>query len=283
MKSQRRFLILYLIENSESPQKDFLIAELNRRGLSTSVRTFERDINEMKNELGIFINYNHTSKSYEVEKNEEYVNIHQKLIRSLEQEVASNTTISEKSERSSLFAFNLIQIWDAIKAGRQIQFNYYQISGKTKREEITPYQLLEVDFNWVLVGEHSQTKKIKHYYVSGICSEIETCGNTIVSDEMVEKCNLYIRKLYPNEIPIIVNFVIRNERLKQIESSLYLYHFEILDKNETTSSVRIYNISQTDFLNILVKAEFELNVLSPKELKNGLRKKLKELVKELKN
>lgn len=130
------------------PSKEKIIAELQDKGFPTSSRTFERDIQALKQEYGILITYHRQKKGYfwELPEDEDisHFNTFVRLLEHKERlDILSNSAGNWfKTARYLLLEHNdrfkgmdhLSQLWDALQTQRVINF-LYQSYDKTAHKQ----------------------------------------------------------------------------------------------------------------------------------------------------
>lgn len=161
-KIRRYNLIIEKIRKSKNPSFDEIQHFLMKQDFPISHRTLQRDIEQIKYQLNISVEYNKKVNGYYIQEN-----IHAKNVLDLLQQKSFYTDLMEfiqqnPKHKEAILIDNDIQqkgfeytqeILTAIKQQRKIEFEYQKFKEeKLKKYTIEPYALKEFENRWYLVG-----------------------------------------------------------------------------------------------------------------------------------
>lgn len=161
-KLKRYAFIVEKIQQSKFPSLETIASFLNNMDLDVSERTIQRDIEQIRRDFDIAIEYDRFHRGYFIEKDE----LSMKRIQFLQAQSMS-TNFMEFMKENPKHADVIIlsndvngkgiefieQILVAIRTNRKIEFTYQKFSDEMpKAFTIAPYALKEYQNRWYLVG-----------------------------------------------------------------------------------------------------------------------------------
>jgi predicted DNA-binding transcriptional regulator YafY len=164
---KRYALIIDKISNSGSPSFEEIREHLFEYGFEISTRTIQRDIEQIRTEMGLEITYDRQLKGYSIDSSSS-INI-DSIFRLLDistmVEIMTDNLkqfrdlmdfISFESSASLRGIENLQTLYSAIRFRRQISFGYASFESEIRREfKINPYLLKEYQSRWYLIGTYA--------------------------------------------------------------------------------------------------------------------------------
>lgn len=259
---------------------------LDDLGLTVSKRTFERDIEAIRNEFGIEIEFNRTKGGYFI--NKEDSTGFESFVRFLEIVNTANLVLDGLHKTKDVLKYVLFDkggglrgveqlnpLLSAIVEHRHISFVHHSyFKDETKQVNFKPLLLKEYRNRWYIVGEDQSKNKIRNYAVdrietvkvltktfkpkdiSGIIDDYETNIGITVSNFKKEKIRLHF-----------------TPREANYNRSLPIHKDQIIISDDSKGMVVELNIiANYEFIQTLLMYGQEVKVLSPKWLISHMKK-----------
>jgi predicted DNA-binding transcriptional regulator YafY len=263
----------YLEKHSIDEEENYVISK----------RTFERDVNEIREIYKIDIEYNRSQNVYEITQDADEVKT-DRLIESFQifnalsiSDSVSNHIIIEK--RKHLGTDNMHGLLHAIKNQFQIQFsheNFWNDNAQKQARTVFPIALKEARNRWYLVAQDPKDTVFK------------TFGLDRISDlEITRKKFEYPKDFNPEE-KFKYSFGIITDGTKPEKIKLWLSHNQanyikslplhisqkVVSETETECVIELYMSPTYDFIMELLSMGSEVKVLEPKNLQEEIKSKL---------
>jgi predicted DNA-binding transcriptional regulator YafY len=263
----------YLEKHSIDEEENYVISK----------RTFERDVNEIREIYKIDIEYNRSQNVYEITQDADEVKT-DRLIESFQifnalsiSDSVSNHIIIEK--RKPLGTDNMHGLLHAIKNHLEIQFThekFWKENNEKQKRLVYPLALKEARNRWYLVVQDPKDCVYK------------TFGLERISDlEITRKKFEYPKDFNPEE-KFKYSFGIITDRTKPEKIKIWLSHNQanyikslplhhsqkIISENETECVIELYMSPTYDFVMELLSMGAEVKVLEPKSLQEEIKEKL---------
>jgi len=263
----------YLEKHSIDEEENYIISK----------RTFERDVNEIREIYKIDIEYNRSQNVYEITQDADEVKT-DRLIESFQifnalsiSDSVSNHIIIEKRKHSG--ADNMHGLLHAIKNKLQIQFTHEKFWKKNNEKQkrlVLPLALKEARNRWYLVVQDPKDSAYK------------TFGLERISDlEITRKKFEYPKDFNPEEKfkysfgiitdgtkPEKIKIWLSHNQANYIKS-LPLHHSQkIISENKTECVIELHMSPTYDFVMELLSMGAEVKVLKPKSLQEEIKEKL---------
>ena len=285
MKRQA-FIINYLRNNGRTFKeiKDRLKieSEIQSADLNISVRTFQRDIINIREFYGIDIIYNRSQRLYVISND----NIDTKAERLIESfDIFNTLNITDKiskyihfEDRKANGSNFILDIITSIKNRNIIEVYHKKYEEKDYSKKIlTPLAIKEYDYRWYLIAKEYKKEQVKSYGLDRIQLIIQKpIKYTYPDDFNIDK---YFNEFYGIITP-------NNKKAEYIEllfpafqgnyiKSLPLHHSQkIIDDNTEFLKISLQLVPTYDFIMKLQSYAENVKVLKPKWLAEELKNKL---------
>lgn len=260
--------------------------EFSDDDLFCSQRTFQRDIKKIESLFGIYIQYNSSTKKYEIvddaqeEHNERLMEAYDVYNALNISDGLSQHVIVEK--RKSLGTENLHGLLHAIRNNFSISFVYEKFSdGDLRKRTVNPAAIKESQNRWYLLAEDQADQIVKSFGLDRI-SELE------ISNRKFEPIAYDAEKEYRHSFGVINGVAIEPQKIvlsftpkegKYI-NSLPLHHSqkEVL-KDDKEWRFEYFLRPTHDFTMEVLRYGADVKVLEPKSFKNTVLKQLQAATK----
>ncbi len=263
----------YLEKHSIDDEENYVISK----------RTFERDVNEIREIYKIDIEYNRSQNVYEITQDADEVKT-DRLIESFQifnalsiSDSVSNHIIIEK--RKHFGTDNMHGLLHAIKNQLEIRFTHEKFWKKTNEKQtrlVFPLALKEARNRWYLVVQDPKDSVYK------------TFGLERISDLEITRKKFDYPKDFDPDVKFKYSFGIitdgtNPEKIKlwlshnqaNYVKSLPLHHSQIvISENESDCIIELYMSPTYDFVMELLSMGSEIKVLEPKILQEEIKSKL---------
>jgi Predicted transcriptional regulator len=248
--------------------------------IGISMRTIQRDLQDIKNCLGISIEYSRTKKGYYIPKDEEQIS-------DLEQVLEPFNILNALTADSGLpnFVFpekicpsgskHLFGFIHAIKNNCVVQFSYQPFQAEVPRtKKVEPYALKEFRRRWYLLGKYSGKSDLRAFGLDRI-DDLDILTNKFKKDPSIDietyfndSFGIFSDHTYPVE-ELILSF--DNTTGKYLQS-MPLHHSQRIIKTTDSETFIELKIRVTpDFLMEILSRSQTLRVISPDTLKTRIR------------
>jgi predicted DNA-binding transcriptional regulator YafY len=194
----KRYLnIIELLESDQFPSSSRMIERLHEEGIKTSERTFQRDLQALKDEFGIEVSYNKNKNGYYIdyELSTDFKTF-LRIIEILNTADIIADTIKENKSNLKYLSFDsaselkgiayLKDILKAIKSQQIISFIHQPFhQEKGKKTHLKPYGLKEYMNRWYVVGEVQGLNEIRTYGIDRI-SELKVTDKKFIPNDQLQ-------------------------------------------------------------------------------------------------
>lgn len=297
--SKRIQKILQFIKDKYFPSKEAILDYLERHDLTTSIRTFERDLKNIRTEFGIEITYCSQQKGYYI--NEEESTDIEAFFKYLElvslSEVFSDGLQGDKElmkyvkfdDSSSLKGVeNLDPILKAIKQGCQLSFKHHHYyRGTTKGYTITPLLIKEYLNRWYVIGVPDGLETIRTFGVDRLSDLSKGALITLDTRKFQHQIDQFDQ---------IVGVRVNNSKLEHIVlktdapnmkyfKSLPLHPSQSIIPDKETGFYQVcYDIIPNYEFDIqILKKSMEVEVIAPEWYRNHIKYKIEKIYNKYQN
>lgn len=263
----------YLGKHSIDDEENYVISK----------RTFERDVNEIREIYKIDIEYNRSQNVYEITQDADEVKT-DRLIESFQifnalsiSDSVSNHIIIEK--RKHFGTDNMHGLLHAIKNQLEIRFTHEKFWKETNEKQtrlVFPLALKEARNRWYLVVQDPKDSVYK------------TFGLERISDLEITRKKFDYPKDFDPDVKFKYSFGIITDGTKPEKIKLWLSHNQanyvkslplhhsqkVISENETDCIIELYMSPTYDFVMELLSMGSEMKVLEPKSLQEEIKSKL---------
>ncbi len=220
----RHSLIIEFLKYNKNWKKKRIVAELENEGYKFADRTFDRDIDTLRNEYGLSITSKAPDYFYilDLEKSKDY----EYILKYIELAVTAGiigSTIKESKEAREYISFDaekkfqgsrhLVSLLKAIKETKNVQFAHTSFqSGHVHRPTVSPLLLKEYQGRWYLVGENVDLGVIRTYGLDRI-NDLH-----LTTLRFTPKKPFKADEYFCNSIGIS-NYALDNQKIQEIELS----------------------------------------------------------------
>ena len=291
---KRYILIIEQLNKNNYSTLDELKDLLHQEGFEISERTLQRDIEAIKNEFDIGIQYNKTRKGYHIEKFDtihfesflrflEIANTAQFLIETMKEGKQAMEHISFDGDGMLTGSEHLKTLLEAIKEQKQIQFEHinFERNDKPKSYKIEPYLLKQYQNRWYVFGKVASIKEFRTFGLDRIQS-LDISATKFKRDK-----NYFPTQTFDDIVGLnysegkmqTVRLSVAYPQAKYIKS-LPLHHSQQIIKDDNKELViELFLIPNFELLQkILMQGDF-IKVVSPKLLADKMRSILKATLK----
>lgn len=259
---------------------------------SLFIRTFQRDLKEIRTLFGIDIQYSRKHKGYFLQDNEFESKDFQRMMEHFD--MFNSLYLSKDSsphmqleKRRPLGTENIHGLLHAIKNKLIIQFTYQKFWEEKSSERIAePYVLKEFKNRWYLMAKETKDNKIKTYALDRL-TQLNFTNENFENSRITE-----IEEIYQNCFGIItpedgekVKTVLLSFTPLQIKyiKTLPLHHSqEIISENDQESIVQLKLYITYDFIQELLYHGKEVKVIEPHWLRDRMKKEYQEALGQYK-
>lgn len=287
---KRYLLLIEKINNSWHPSFEELNDFLQDHGFNVSARTIQRDLETIRNDYAIEIEYYHDKRGYAINR-EKSLNVNaflrfMGLVRTANVLIES---LQSSRENMNYLDFDSVHLFSgtdhikpllhAIQNRRLIGFSHQKFhSTKPSHLILKPYFLREYQYRWYLVGIPEGEKEPKNYGLDRILK-------VDVLPETFERTNEnYVRNKYKHTIGVTFSagkeekILLRCTRLtgKYLESLPLHASQTITDKGEEHWLIKLKVVPNFEFEQKLLMHFYQLEVLSPGWLREKIIGRIRE-------
>lgn len=293
-KILRIFYLLHLIrsENGKNvyPSKKFLIQKLSERfpddSSGKSARTFERDLEDIRNELFIDIKYNRKHLGYKLDDETYSGSILANTIEAFEVFSSVNLrtgmpdfVIAENRKSNGIEHFHFLV--KSILNQDFVRFYYQKFDSEEKKfYEIAPYALKESRHRWYVVGVKKGEKDLQSFGLDRILNLSRTDGKFKPEFSLKE-----IEQHFSDSFAMFTDGEVEKVVLKfdkrdgnYIKSFPIHHSQQILSEDENSVTLSLKVRITLDFMMELMSRAWSVEVLEPISLRENLREIFKSAV-----
>jgi predicted DNA-binding transcriptional regulator YafY len=292
-----QLLIQYVYDNNY-PSKESILDYLSEKDFPISARTLERYFEKIRADFGIEITYDTKRRGYYINEEKsvkvdsffkflEIVQVADIFSRSLKDSNKMLEYVSFDDSKNFKGIDNLKDLLLAIKDNREITFqheNFWRNSKKTYT--ITPLILKEYLNRWYVICALNNNNEIRTFGIDRI-SNIEIKKRSYIRredyDERLGKFKHTVGLTYAEGEPEKVSLLVDKLHVKYMRS-LPLHQSQIIHKKnkENKHQVDFYLYPNYEFKTQILKIGAEVEVLSPKYLRDEIFEILKETLSNYK-
>lgn len=205
-KIRRYNLIIEKIDRRHFPSLDELLTFLHDQGFEISGRTLQRDIEQLRYDFGVEVEYDSYKNGYFINEAKSLdVESFLRFLSILNEAELLSETLQESKEHIKYFSFHaqgrlkginyLKPLLGAIKGRRKVKFVYqaFQESEVASKILLHPYFLKEYDYRWYIVGKVEKYGDLRIFGLDRL-SEIE------VTDQIFSEPEEDIRSFFDSVV-----------------------------------------------------------------------------------
>ena len=292
---RRYTLEIEKIRYGQLPSFDTIKEYLHEHGFEVSERTIQRDIEHIRDEFGIEIQYNRYENGYFIDYENslniesffrflEIVNTAELLTESLYESKNALKHISFDTGGGLKGIENLKPLLNAIKDKRKLSFNHYNFyTGITKKHLLNPYMLKEYRKRWYVVGITGE-EKLRTFGIDRI-SDLVVQSNVFIRDKNVNPEEMFDKTIgivysYNEQQQVILSFT--PNQGKYIKTLPLHKSQQILVDNETELRISLNIIPNYEFNQIILMHGETVTVIEPQWLISQIKQKLTETLAKYK-
>lgn len=283
---KRYTLIIEKINRGLYPTLKEIETYLFDRGFEISTRTVRRNIEQIKYEFGIEINYSKERKGYHINKENsiefnsflrflEIANTAELITESIKDSKKTLEYISFDNDGNLKGINNIKKLLQAIKEQKAITFTHYNFDQESYKErKLYPYLLKEYLNRWYIIG--LQNKNDTNFRTFGIdrISNLKLTTEVFKRNQELHPQSLFssiIGVIYPEENiqEVILKFTpFQGKYIK----TLPLHHSqEILTDNEKEFTIRLWIKVNYELKQRLLMLNHQVEVLKPESLRDDMK------------
>lgn len=291
---RRYALIIEKLERKQFPSFEEIKRYLTHHDFRISNRTIQRDIEQIRSEFGIEIEYNRFKNGYHINKDLspdiesfvrffEIVNTADLLIESLKESKNTLDFISFEAQGSLKGIENLKALLFAIKNHRVISFSHENFYEKThSNHTVKPYLLKEYQNRWYLVGTIKPTDEFRTFGIDRI-------SDLVVSEVTFKpKSKIKPLELFENTIGLTYSLGKVEEIIlsftplqgKYIKTLPLHQSQQILIDNEKEFQIKLRIIPNFEFQQQILKLGDNVKVVQPQWLADEIKTVLTNTLKQ---
>ncbi len=290
-KIKRYALILEKISKSKYPSFEDIQHFLLKQDFPVSHRTMQRDIEQIKYQLNISIEYDRNRNGYYIEN----IQYSQNIIDLMQQksfyaDLMEFTQQNPKHKEAILLDNDVQQkgfeytqeILSAIKQQRKIEFEYQKFrEEKPKKYTIEPYALKEYDNRWYLVGLLPGTADLRKFGVDRI-QQLEVTTTKFPRNKTIETREHFARMIGINDEQKkreIIHLAFSTFQSKYVEALPLHWSQKEIEKDEDWTTFEYFLIPNYELEQKILALGAEVKILKPIKLRNRIRNVLQQILK----
>ncbi len=292
---RRYFYEIEHIRKADTPSLKDLLYYLENREILVSERTIERDIEQIRRNFGIEVNYDPQNRGYFIDE-EMSPNLHS-FIRFLE---IANTTqlflsgINQTKDFMEDIEFDLLgglmgtenlgPLLEAIKKQITIKFSHFNYSTEKKTEVVfNPYFLKEYLGRWYVIGMRNDNKT-RTYGIDRI-SNLE-----LTTDTFTKINNNKIKENFSNIIGVVYSYNEQQEVIlsftpqqgRYVKSLPWHHSQKVLIDNEEELRISLFVVPNYELLQKILMNGADVVVMEPEWLRDEIKEKITNALKRYK-
>jgi len=253
-------------------------SEIQSYNYLMSLRTFQRDLDDIRTIYNIDIKYDFSNKYYYISSFEQ-PQLTDRLLEAFDlfNSLKLSSQLSEfihLNKRKALGTENMPDIINAIKKKVQINFQYTKyLVDEISYRTIEPYGLKEFSGRWYVLGLDLNDKIVKSFGLDRITEiklsdRLYTCPQEITVNEYYKNC--FGIEGPNNRKPCNVIIECNKKQAKFIKSLPIHSSQTIIAENNKTVTIKLFIIITYDLIMELLSYGNDIKVIKPKSLANKL-------------
>lgn len=293
----KRFsLIIDFVSGNYHPTKKEIIERLYEEGINISTRTFDRDLDKLRNEFGIFIESSAPEYRYAVNKEKSF-NL-SKTLNFFETTKTAGFIHDILKQRNGILDFiefeheglqkgteHLPKLVEALNEKKIVKIRHRKFGKSDSLDyELQPVFLKQYQGRWYVIGTLSNSGKLRAFAID----RIETVKKTTErfkfdkiknSKEFFEN---YVGVSFIENKPEPVQLWVSNHQAEYLRTlPLHLSQTEI--RSDQKGAVFGYHLVPTyEFIQLILKEHFHVKVLKPEWLREEVVKLIKRTINQYK-
>jgi predicted DNA-binding transcriptional regulator YafY len=286
---KRYTAIIEKVGGQQYPSAQAILEFLEDLGFSISKRTFERDLDAIRNEFGVEITYDSVKRGYFIDESNsvelssflrflEIVNTADLLTESLSESKQTLNYIHFDQGGGMRGVEQLRPLLQAIKEQREIKFKHFSYQ-REKWHVFTmqPYLLKEYQNRWYVVGWVRGVKQFRTFGVDRI-KHLEVLSATFERDEKVDlhsKFDATIGVIYGDGKRERIVLWFNNEQKHYVKSLPWHPTQEIIEDNDNGLVISLFVVPNYELIQQILMHHAFVKVIAPNWLMEEVKEKLK--------
>lgn len=281
-KIRRYNLIIEKIQKSKKPSFDDIKLFLLKQDFPISHRTLQRDIEQIKYQLNINIEYDKQNNGYYIEANDHSKNVLDLLQqKSFYSDLMEFTKDNPKHKEAILLDNDIHQIGSeyvqeilsAIRQQRKIEFEYQKFkSDHPRKYVIEPYSLKEFENRWYLVGVVNEKGNLYKFGIERILN-LKVTTTKFKKNKSISTTEHFAQMIGVNDeqrTREIVQIAFTPFQAKYIESLPLHWSQKLLTTDKDWIVYEYYLIPNFELEQKILGYGIEAKILKPTKLKNRM-------------
>ena len=289
--TKRLALIVSLLKRRSFPSADDILDYLYRGDFELSERTLKRDFGKIRNELGIYIEYDYSKRGYFINREKsisgnafedliELSNINDLIVENMKGFGVQPDYLQIESRTDLKGMENFKPLIKAIQKRRVVTFDYFKYTeGESGEYIVRPYLLKEFERRWYLVGVRDDINERRTFgidRISNLALEIRSFARdeTVLSQAYKDMVGVNPNPLRKELETIQLSF---DKVLGSYVKSLPWHYSQSVkkeDENRIVIELQVY--PSYELFNRILKFGSKVKVLKPEWLAKKVKLELQE-------
>jgi predicted DNA-binding transcriptional regulator YafY len=284
---KRYFYEIEFIRTKTVPSLKEIVYYLENRDVYTSIRTAERDIEQIRNNFGINIIYDPLERGYYIDEDTspnlqsfmrflEIANTADILLKGIKQTKDFIKDIEFDLRGGLLGTENLRMLLEAVNNLKKIQFTHYNyLTNKETKVLMDPYFLKEYLGRWYIVGLRDDNE-IRTYGIDRITELAITKEGFDKTKEAKARANFdsIIGLVYSYGKPQRVILSFTPQQGRYVKSLQWHHSQKILVDNETEFRISLFVIPNYELFQQILMHGADVEVIEPEWLRKDIKSKI---------
>lgn len=289
---KRLSLIIDFVSGNYHPTKKEIIERLYEEGFNISTRTFDRDLDKLRNEFGIFIESSAPEYRYAVNKEKSF-NLSKTLhfFETAKTAGFMEVLLKQKNGILDLIEFeheglqkgteHLAKLVEALKEKKILKIRHRKFGKSDSLQyELQPVFLKQYQGRWYIIGTLSNSAKLRVFALDRI-ETVQKSTERFKSDKIKnpkEFFDNYVGVSFIEHKPEPAQLWVSNHQAEYFRTlPLHLSQTEI--RSDQNGTVFGYHLVPTyEFIQLILKEHFHLKVLRPEWLKEEIIERIKRTI-----
>ena len=291
-KFKRYVLIIDKIKQSHFPTLKTIDLFLKKMDIDVTERTLQRDIEDLRHECSIYIEYDRLQKGYYIDQEDVVSEKHIQFLRSqfMSSSFSEFLQAHPKHAEAIVLSNNVqskgIEYIDsillAIRQQRQLVFSYRKFSDtKSKSHTIQPYAIIEYQQRWYVVGTAQGQPLLLKFGLDRI-EELEIRTQKFIKDKSIQVQTYFSRIVGISGGDAereIVRLAFSKEQAKYIETLPLHWSQTKLEETENFIVFEYFLVVNFEWMQLVLSYGNQLKILTPKHAVKEHKRILKETLK----
>lgn len=275
---RRYILLISYLSSNKRPSLEQLLEYLASHELDISERTLQRDIEALRTNFGLEVQYDSSANGYFLQEDKRFplddfmrvagLKLRSDLLMESINDIKHNQDFISFDGSEMLRGIEFMEpLLEAIRSKYVAKFTYSKFTdSEPKNHQVEPYHLKEYQGRWYVLA---MMRKGLTIFALDRITNLKITSDNFNKDVNIDPKSEFQHLIgisWGNEQPVVVRLLFTTEQANYVKTLPWHYSQEIINEDENGTEVSFYLTINFEFTHMIVALGNNVKVLKPKAL-----------------